>query len=197
MRILHLGCGRKKLDAPTLLGSLGLAMPESTDAEILHLDSDKRLEPDLICHLGAEDIPLEDNSVDLAIGWHVLEHIGSQTARGAAEWFNFWEELYRVLKPAGWLFAECPYYTSIWAWSDPTHTRAISECSFYFFDQDCYRIAGSMISPYRIACDFQWLSIAGGLEKGWALLPDTHEPKHTSIRFALSARKPLRPWWEA
>lgn len=196
-RILHLGCGRKRLDAKSLMESVGLSLKEPEAAtEVLHLDADERLEPDLVCELGADPIPLEDDSVDIAVAWHVLEHIGSQTAAGASEWFSFWEELYRVLTPGGWLFAECPYYTSIWAWSDPTHVRAISEHSFLFFAQNSYRVPGSMISPYRLACDFEWLAITGGMEKGWALLSDPHEPKHTAIRFALRARKPLQPWWK-
>jgi SAM-dependent methyltransferase len=195
-RILHLGCGRKRYDAAALLDSVGLQAPEAHGAEVLHLDADARLDPDLVCHLGEDAIPLPDDSVDLVIAWHVLEHIGAQTHQGAAQWFQFWEELYRVLTPAGWLYAESPYYTSIWAWSDPTHVRALSEHCFVFMCQDSYRIPESMISPYRLRCDFHWLGLPGGMERGWGLVADPQEPKHTAIRFALQARKPFRGWWE-
>lgn len=194
MKVLHLGCGRKKIDAADLFAYVGLQGMDTADVEILHLDADRRLSPDLVCELGVDPIPLPDDSVDLVIAWHVLEHIGTQGQ--SAGWFRFWEDLYRVLTPDGWLYAECPHYTSIWAWSDPTHTRAISEHSFLFFNQDSYRIPGSMISPYRIDCDFQWAGI-GGMDKGWVLVPDAQDVRNTSLRFALSARKPLRPWWEA
>jgi SAM-dependent methyltransferase len=195
VRILHVGCGRKKLGAADLLASVGLSMPSEDIASttVVHLDAAAHLEPDILCELGFHAIPLEDNSIDVVIAWHVLEHIGKQGE--SAAWFRAFEELYRVLKPSGWLYGECPYYTSIWAWSDPTHTRAISEHSFIFFAQDSYRIPGSMISPYRIATDFVPMGIAG-MERGWAVLPDARDPKSASIRFALAARKPLTPWWE-
>ncbi len=193
MRVLHVGCGRKRYDAPALFASVGLEMKSDDPVEVIHLDADDRLNPDLVCTLGVNDIPLEDDSVDLVIAWHVLEHVGMQG--NAEEWFFAWEELYRVLNSKGWIYAECPYYDSIWAWSDPTHTRVISEHSMIFFAQDSYRIPESMISPYRIHADFRWIR-ASGLEQGWAIVPDTHDPKHRAIRFALQAIKPLRPWWE-
>lgn len=189
--ILHVGCGRKKRDATALMASCGLG-GDWSDAEVMHLDADARLEPDVVCTLGDEPIPLPDNSVDLIVAWHVLEHVGKQGE--SAAWFRCWEELYRVLVPGGWIYGESPYYSSIWAWSDPTHTRAISEHSFIFFAQAAYRVDGSMISPYQIHCDFSWVGLEG-MPKGWALISDRHEPKVQSIRFALGAIKPLKPWW--
>ncbi len=191
MKVLHLGCGRKKLPAHELLVSVGLSrLP--VDVDIVHLDADARLEPDLVCELGADAIPMPDDSVDLAIAWHVLEHVGRQGESSA--WFQCWEELYRVLKPEGWIYAECPYYSSVWAWGDPTHTRAISEHALVFFNQDSYRIPGSMISPYRIACDFMFMGL-DGMPQGWARIKDHDDTQVESLRFALQARKPLNPWW--
>lgn len=193
-QILHVGCGRKKYSAEQLLAYVGLSLgDEATDAGVIHLDADEYLQPDIRCRLGDEEIPLESNSVDLVIAWHVLEHVGKQGEM--CDWFFAWEELYRVLKPEGWIYAECPYYDSIWAWGDPTHTRAISEHALIFFMQNAYRVSDSMISPYRIHCDFAWLGM-GGMEKGWALVHDPNDPKHRAIRFALKAVKPLQPWWE-
>lgn len=184
--VLHLGCGRKR----DLKAAYGLN--QTPDWRVTHLDADARLAPDLVCRLGNDTIPLPDNSIDLAVAWHVLEHIGWQG--DTEEWFFFWEDLYRVLRPGGVLCFESPYYTSIWCWSDPTHTRAISEHSFLFFNQDAYRVEGSMISPYRIACDVQWVS-APSLPKGWTLVHDANNPGSHSIRGMLSARKPLKTWW--
>lgn len=193
MRVLHLGCGRKKYTGAELAQYVGLQMDGLADAEIRHLDADPRLQPDMVCRLGTDRIPVADNSIDLIVAWHVLEHIGQQGQ--SFDWFYAWEEMYRVLTPEGLLYAESPYYTSIWAWSDPTHTRSLSEHAFLFFMQDAYRVPGSMISPYRIACDFSWIGIAG-MEKGWRVLQDQVEPKHQSIRFMLKAKKPLMPWWK-
>jgi SAM-dependent methyltransferase len=192
MHILHLGCGRKKLDAEALFHYTGLSLPVEA-ARVTHLDADAALAPDIVCRLGAEPIPLPDNSVDVVVAWHVLEHIGQQGQ--TAEWFAFWEDLYRVLVPNGWVYGECPYYSSLWAWSDPTHTRAISEHSFLFFAQDSYRIQPSAISPYRIACDFGRLGLVN-MPDGYAVISDTADPRIQSIRFGLIAIKPLKPWWE-
>jgi SAM-dependent methyltransferase len=192
VKILHLGCGRKKLDGPELLQMVGLRL-EADALSVTHLDADPALEPDLVCRLGEERIPLEDDSVDLVIAFHVIEHIGHQGE--ARAWFAFWEDLYRVLKPGGWIYGETPYYTSIWAWSDPTHVRAMSEHSFVFFCQDSYRIPHSAISPYRIAADFKFLGMPG-MPKGFIVGGDPHDPRVQNLRFALRAQKPLRPWWQ-
>lgn len=191
MTVLHLGCGRKQYEAARLFEYVGLRHP-SEGVEVMHLDGDASLKPDLVAELGAEPIPFADDSVDLIIIWHTLEHIGMQG--DITEWFQFWEEAYRVLRPGGWIYGESPYYDSIWAWSDPTHARAISEHSFVFFSQDSYRVERSAISPYRIACDFQWLDLPG-LPNGRTIIVDPSDPRNRMFRFALSARKPLAPWW--
>lgn len=192
MRVLHLGCGRKKWGPDELMKYVGLGLPTQA-TEILHLDADPRLEPDLVCRLGEDPIPLPDNSVDVVVAWHVLEHVGKAGETDA--WFRCFEEIYRVLQPDGWLYGESPYYTSVWAWSDPTHVRALSEHSFIFFAQSSYRLESSAISPYRIACDFGWLAMTN-LEKGYRVIASKDDPRITSLRFALIAKKPLRPWWE-
>ncbi len=196
MRVLHLGCGRKKWDAERLFPYVGLKL--DGPATITHLDADADLKPDIVCELGSRDIPLENDSVDLAIAWHVIEHIptpGYDTQPYKA-WFHFWEELYRVLAPDGWIYGESPNYDGIWAWSDPTHVRAMSEASFVFFNQDSYRIPDSAISPYRIRCDFEWLALPG-LPDGRTVIVDPKDSRNRMLRFALRARKPLQPWWNS
>jgi SAM-dependent methyltransferase len=192
LNVLHLGCGRKQWDADKLFPYVGLAMSPD-GVTVTHLDADAALNPDLVCALGETPIPLPDNSIDLVVAWHVLEHIGRQGETAA--WFQFWEDTYRVLKPNGWLYGESPYYSGIWAWSDPTHSRAISEHSFVFFNQDNYRLESSAISPYRIRADFQWLSLAG-LDQGHTLITAATDARNTVLRFALAAKKPFTGWWE-
>jgi SAM-dependent methyltransferase len=173
--VLHLGCGR-----------VGRDVNIAAD-RIITLDRDPLVEPDLVCDLGVDPIPLGTDTIDLAIAIHVLEHIGRQGE--TKEWFRFWEELYRVLKPGARLQFESPLWSSVWCWGDPSHTRAISEQAFAFFNQDAYRIPGSPISPYRIRCDFQPASMEA--------LPDwTLREPVSNLRGVLVTRKPLRPWWE-
>jgi SAM-dependent methyltransferase len=168
-----------------------LTIEGNSDAKIITLDADPRLEPMLLCKLGVDKIACDDDSVDLAVAIHVIEHIGRQG--DTAEWFYFWEELYRVLKPGGTFQFECPLYSSLWAWADPSHTRALSPPAFMFFAQDSYRQPGSHISPFRIECDFEAVR--------FEVFPDGNkeiaaEEKVSHLRGAMRAIKPLRRWWE-
>lgn len=156
------------------------------------LDADPQLAPDVVCTLGVDPLPFADDSVDHAIAVHVLEHIGRQGETDG--WFFFWEELYRVLRSGGTLAFESPLYSSVWAWADPTHTRALSPQAFVYMSQDSYRLAGSAISPYRIRCDF---APAGPYEGLRDVNPDIAALEMRShFRGTLVAKKPLRPWWE-
>ena len=192
--LLHVGCGRKAgHTAAQLFDNAGLRFGDADDYRVITLDARGDLGADHVCRLGVDPLPLDADSVDLIYAWHVLEHVGRQGETGV--WFFCWEEFYRVLKPGGLILLSCPYWDSIWAWSDPTHTRALSEHSFVFFAQRAYQVPGSMISPYRIRCDFE-PAMAPGLPKGWDILRDEHDPRSRSLRMLLHAIKPLRPWWE-
>ena len=173
--IVLLGCGRK------------LAGPD-----VITLDADARLQPDVICRLGVDALPFPDDSVDQAVAIHVLEHIGRQGE--TAEWFQFWEELYRVLKADGTPLFESPLYSSVWAWADPTHVRALSPQALAYMSQNSYRLAGSSISPYRIRCDFEPLRAYEGLRDRSPDVAAVEARSH--FRGVLQAKKPLRPWWE-
>jgi len=189
--VLHLGCGRKKWDMARLAQYVGLKVRWPEDTRVVHVDAERHLDPDCVFELGADTtLPVPDNSVDLIIAWHMLEHIA-----GTEAWFRAWEQMYRMLKPKGWLYAESPYYDSIWAWSDPTHVRALSEHSLIFFAQAAYRVKDSMISPYRIKCDFEWLSMPG-MERGWIVNTDPTDKRNRMLRFAMQPIKPFRGWWE-
>ena len=192
--LLHLGCNHKQtpesigLEITTMDGT-----PDPRPVRMVNLDMNPGVNPDVLCCLGKDPIDLPDNSVDLVIALHVLEHIGESPGDVKA-WWLFWNELYRVMKHGTVIQFECPYYSSLWAWADPTHVRAISEMSFLYLNQDAYTVGGA-IPDYRPLCDFE---VVGDLEK----IPD-----HTNanvraieqvsfIRGRLRARKPLRPYWE-
>jgi hypothetical protein len=167
--ILHLGCGR-----------VGRNLRAFDSYEVITLDRDAALKPDIVCNLGVDPIALPDNSIDTAVAIHVLEHIGRQG--DTAEWFQFWEELYRVMKPEGRVEFASPLFDSVWAWADPSHTRVLAPESFIFFNQESYRISSSAISPYRIRCDFTALGFS--------------KDDEGTFGGVLQVRKPLKPWWE-
>jgi SAM-dependent methyltransferase len=194
--VLHLGCNHKRT-----LEALGLALhrqdgePLSNPVRLVNLDMNPRVEPDLVCELGKDRIDLPDDSVDLVIANHVLEHIGRQGEVDA--WLFFWAELYRVMKPDARVQFECPYFSSLWAWADPTHVRAISEMTFLYLNQDAYRgnRNGGAMPDYRPVCDFvnpEPLQLVPDHTNAWVRAQE----KVSFIRGSLIARKPFRPYWE-
>ena len=91
----------------------------------------------------------KDNSVDELYTSHFIEHIPMcywnkgndythviKDANSVELFEKFIEECHRVLKPGGKLTIVAPYYSSMRAWQDPTHRRAISDATFYYFDRN-------------------------------------------------------------
>lgn len=124
--ILDLGCGGNKYP-----GAIGIDVvgPPATAA-------------DLICHLGFEQIPVDDSTVDLVIARHFIEHVPhcvwSRGIVGTAEsqtviWERYkpsiflFDEIWRVLKDRGILYVEIPTAVNALgqitqpAFQDPTH----------------------------------------------------------------------------
>jgi len=86
----------------------------------------------------------------------------------------FMDEVYRILKDeitdpdgkvhAGTIKIIAPYYSSMRAWQDPTHRRAISDASFFYFNKG-WRDA-NRLDHYGIQCDFDFVygyDIAGDI----------------------------------
>jgi len=196
---LVLGAGRKQSpDLYTLRSSDGTKM-SARECEFLTLDMNPHVGPSLVCTLGLDRIPLDDDTVDAVVAMHVLEHIGQQGRLD--EWIYFWEELYRVMKGGATLQFECPHSSSVWAWADPTHTRAINQYTFLYLNQHSYTKEGSAIPAYRFKADFAFGGLANG-KPAIELVPDHTNPEVAElepisfIRGILVARKPFKGWWE-
>lgn len=192
MKILILGCGKKSKEEnyARIANFIGRMIDLDKD-EVITLDREEYLNPDIICNLGSEPIRLDDNSVDIVIAIHVLEHIGKQGE--TKEWFHFWEELYRILVPDGMIHFESPLYSSVWAWADPSHTRALSPQSFVFFSQDSYRVKPSAISPFRINCDFiPPQPFSGQVDSNETI---ASMERYSHFTGSLKVIKPLKVWW--
>jgi len=67
---------------------------------------------------------------------------------------KFMDECYRILKPGGKLTILTPYYSSMRAVQDPTHTRSMCEASFLYFNRQ-WRI-DNKLDHYNIMCDFDF-----------------------------------------
>jgi SAM-dependent methyltransferase len=71
---------------------------------------------------------LEDESVDVILASHVLEHVKT--------WTNLMAECYRVLKPKGVLNIRVPHARCGAAIADPTHCNMFVNETFFHFDMD-------------------------------------------------------------
>jgi hypothetical protein len=106
-----------------------------------------------------------DNSVDEIECSHFVEHIPHGNGYNDP-FFEFFDEIYRILKPAefdpnnpniplkGFAQIVCPYYSSMRAWQDPTHNRAISEASFLYLNKQ-WRV-DNKLDHYPVSCDFDF-----------------------------------------
>jgi len=71
----------------------------------LSLDCEKKYNPDILCDLNKEDIPLQDNFVDVVVAGEILEHLLNP--------FKAVREFYRILRPKGILIISVPNICSL------------------------------------------------------------------------------------
>lgn len=111
---LNLGCGNKKID------------------DFINVDKYQLFKPDVVCDLELCPWPFKDNSIDIIIAHHVMEHLG-QTAH---QFMDILAELYRICKPDATMeiFVPHPYHFTFTG--DPTHVRVITPEQFSLFDKD-------------------------------------------------------------
>lgn len=149
---LDVGCGEKKRP-----GFIGMDISPDVGAEVVH---DWEVYP----------WPFADNSVDELNASNVLEH--------TKDLMKFMNECYRIMKVGAKFHVLCPYHTSTGAWQDPTHTRAISEMTFYYFDKQ--KRDDWKLSHYPITTDFTY-TYTFMLSGEWAGKPENeiwHGIKH-------------------
>ena len=108
---IELGCGAFKNT-----GFIGIDRQKKKGVDIVH-DLEK-------------GIPLEDNTVDLVSASHILEHISNL--------MFLMDEIWRVCRPGAGVAISVPHYQSLGAWCDPTHVRAFTEATFYYWDPQSY-----------------------------------------------------------
>ena len=123
-------------------------MPEGW-TELVTLDIDPGVKPDVVHDLNDLPLPFDDDMFDEIHAYEVLEHTGQQ-----GDWrffFNQFYELWRIMKPNAYLCCAVPAWDSKWAWGDPGHTRIISEASLAFLNQNEYKlqIGKTAMTDYR------------------------------------------------
>ena len=128
-----------------------------------------------------------DNSVDEIECSNFVEHIPHGDSFNDP-FYQFFDEIHRILKPAtfdpnnpnipltGFARIVCPYYSSIRAWQDPTHQRAVSEASFLYLNRQ-WRI-DNKLDHYPVSCDFDF-------NYGYVLAPEWQTRNQEAQTFAI------------
>lgn len=99
-RVLDVGCGVKKYP-----GAVGIDVSADTAADVVH-------------DLGQLPWPVEDSGFDQILLQDVIEHLG--------DLYAVFGELHRVGRPGARVHIRTPHFSSVLAYSDPTHRRFLS-----------------------------------------------------------------------
>lgn len=134
--LVDLGCGGAKL--PGAIGVDNVALP---GVDIVH-------------DLQDFPYPFEDSSVREAHLNHVIEHFSFRQIQA------IFDELFRIIEPAGLVHVRVPHVFSIAAWADPTHRMSFTFESGQFFDSNAPK-------AYYKELDFSWQLVATSSRVTW------------------------------
>lgn len=171
MTELLIGCGHNR-DKKVVFGG-----PKDW-AGLVTLDRYSECGADVVHDLDVLPYPFENDSFDEIHAYCVLEHCGRQ-----GDWrffFDQWSEFWRITKPGGTFHGLTPWFTSPWAWGDPSHTRIIGNECLSFLSQRAYEMNRRIDSPMS---DFTWYYKAD-----WELLASEKYSEH-QFAFVLRAIK--------
>ena len=138
--------GKRAKKAPAAPLKLNLAAGQRTHEDFLSVDRVPLEGIDQVVDLEVFPWPWPDASVGEVYCSHYVEHTPDLIA--------FMNEPGRILIPGGTATLIAPYYSSMRAWQDPTHRRAISEATFLYFNKD-WRVSQGL-DHYPVTCDFDF-----------------------------------------
>lgn len=147
---LDIGCGHNKR-----LGFVGIDKKKLSGVDIVH-------------DLNKYPYPFKNESVDEVFCSHFIEHVDDMIA--------FMDELYRIMKPGAKAMIIAPYYANMRCWQDPTHKRAISECSFLYYNK-IWRDS-QKLEHYDIKSNFDFVY-------GYAVKPEWANRNEEARNFAI------------
>lgn len=109
MKILDLGCGQKK------------------HSSAIGIDSSPKSQADIIHNLNNFPYPFPSDEFDVVICNSILEHLNDIV--------EVMRELHRITKARGKIKVRVPYFSSVDAFTDPTHRRFFTSHSFDYFTE--------------------------------------------------------------
>lgn len=154
---LDLGCGTRKKE-----GFIGV-------------DSRQFDGVDVVCNLGVDPWPWQDDTVEEAHSSHMIEHLT------APQRIHFVNELHRVLKRGAKLTLAVPHWASCRAYGDLTHQwPPVSEFWFYYLNAEWRKVNAPHNDGYTCDFDATW---------GYSLHPSLNVRNVEYQQFALNAHK--------
>jgi predicted SAM-dependent methyltransferase len=87
--------------------------------DFVSCDYDPLAKPDYCFDLERDIFPFDDNTVEVVLAHHVLEHLGEG-------YFHCLKEIYRVCKPGALVHIRVPHHRHDHFHDDPTHRRPIT-----------------------------------------------------------------------
>lgn len=105
--------------------------------------------------------PIKTGAVREAVCNHFVEHIPHYRPEygGQDGWWMFFAELYRICRKDATVVFSHPYAQSARADWDPTHTRRVSDVTWYYLDRNWRKLQG--IDHYGADVDFEVVTIDG------------------------------------
>lgn len=87
--------------------------------------------------------PLPDESVDLIVASHLVEHINPH--KGV--FLRFMDEAWRISKPGAQFMISTPFAGSYGYFQDPTHVNPCNDATFWYFDP--IKMSGHLYNVYK------------------------------------------------
>jgi hypothetical protein len=124
--------------------------------------TDKDTQADIVHNVLKTPWPLEEGSVEEVWCSHFIEHIPHGDGYNDP-FFDFFNELWRVMAPGATATFLFPYYTSSRAHQDPSHNRFILESTFLYLSEAWRKMNG--LQHYPIKTDFYVVKIDHGISE--------------------------------
>ena len=133
--MLDLGCGSRKWP-----GSVGLDVSAETDADVVH-------------DLEVFPYPIEAQAFDVVLMQDVIEHV--------EDLYGLMGEVHRICRPGARVLLRTPHFSSMLAFSDPTHKHYLSlmavgglaEPGFAHYTAARFRVVSNRVDlwlPFRL-----------------------------------------------
>ena len=93
-------------------------------------------------NLALDAVPFPDGHFDSVSAYDFLEHVPrilptADGRRTRAPFIELMDEIHRVLRPGGLLYAQTPVYPHAAAFQDPTHVNVITRHTHQYFTEPC------------------------------------------------------------